>query len=368
LEPTFSRLGRIGQSPLGTSSLQRLQWLALLGISAVLSAVLVWLAIPAALLLGPILAGIALTCGGGRIDVPNRPFVIAQGLIGVMVAKMLPHSMGGEMAGRWPVFLAGALSVIVASAALGLLLTRMRVLPGSTALWGLSPGGAATMVVMAEAHGADARLVAFMQYLRVVIVVALASVVARLSGLNVGHAHAVAAQAPWFPPIHWIALAETLALAVGGAALGGMLPLQAGALLLPLFTGIALTQLGWLTIELPRWLLVFSYALLGWRIGLRFTRPLLIHAARLFPRVLVCTLVLVVFCAGLGALLVVFLGVAPLTAYLATSPGGADSVAIIAASSKVDAGFVMAMQMSRFMAVLFLGPVMARAMAAFADL
>jgi membrane AbrB-like protein len=94
----------------------------------------------------------------------------------------------------------------------------------------------------------------------------------------------------------------------------------------------------------------------------------LIHVARVFPRVLACTLVLVGFCAGLGVLLVVFLGVEPLTAYLATSPGGADSVAIIASSSKVDAGFVMAMQMSRFMAVRLLGPVMARAMAASADL
>ena len=336
--------------------------------SAALSAVLLWLAIPAALLLGAILGGIALTARGGQIDMPDRPFVMAQGLIGVMVAKMLPLSIGGEMAGQWLVFLAGALSVIVASAALGLLLSRMRVLPGSTALWGLSPGGAVTMVVMAESHGADARLVAFMQYLRVVIVAALASIVARLWGVNVGHAAAAAPHVPWFPPIHWVPLIETVGLAVGGAFLGSKLRLQAGALLLPLFAGIVLTRLGWLTIDLPRWLLTICYAVLGWRIGLRFTKPLLIHAARLFPRLLACTLVLVLFCAGLGALLVVFLGVEPLTAYLATSPGGADSVAIIAASSKVDTGFVMAMQMSRLMGVLLLGPVMARAMAAYADL
>jgi Putative ammonia monooxygenase len=49
-----------------------------------------------------------------------------------------------------------------------------------------------------------------------------------------------------------------------------------------------------------------------------------------------------------------------LTAYLATSPGGADSVAIIAASSNVDMSFVMAMQTMRFFMVLFTGPAMAR--------
>lgn len=39
----------------------------------------------------------------------------------------------------------------------------------------------------------------------------------------------------------------------------------------------------------------------------------------------------------------------PLTAYLATSPGGADSVAIIAASAHVEISFVMAMQLARFL-------------------
>ena len=53
-----------------------------------------------------------------------------------------------------------------------------------------------------------------------------------------------------------------------------------------------------------------------------------------------------------------------LTAYLATSPGGADSVAIIAASSShVDVPFVMAMQMARFILVLLVGPALARAVA-----
>ena len=44
-------------------------------------------------------------------------------------------------------------------------------------------------------------------------------------------------------------------------------------------------------------------------------------------------------------------GVDPLTAYLATSPGGSDSIAIIAASTNVDVSFVMAMQTVRMLAV-----------------
>jgi len=136
--------------------------------------------------------------------------------------------------------------------------------------------------------------------------------------------------------------------------------MRSGAFLVPLAAGVLLSHLGWIVIELPPWLLVLSYAVIGWCIGLRFTRPLLTHAARAFPRVLACTVALIALCGLLAGVLVIAAGVDPLTAYLATSPGGVDSVAIIAASSPVDVPFVMAMQTCRLVAVLFLAPVIAR--------
>ena len=54
-----------------------------------------------------------------------------------------------------------------------------------------------------------------------------------------------------------------------------------------------------------------------------------------------------------------FAGIDPLTAYLATSPGGADSAAIIALASNVDVAFVMAMQTTRLVLVLLIGPSLA---------
>ncbi len=70
------------------------------------------------------------------------------------------------------------------------------------------------------------------------------------------------------------------------------------------------------------------------------------------------------FCGGLAWLLSHELGVDPLTAYLATSPGGMDSVAIIAAASdSVDISFVMALQSARLLVVLAFGPSLARLVA-----
>ncbi len=159
------------------------------------------------------------------------------------------------------------------------------------------------MTIMAEDYGADIRLVAFMQYSRVVLVAGIASVVAKLAGVNTAH-HVTAIV--WFPEVHWLSLAETLALAVLGPVVAKVLRIPAGAFLVPLLGGIVLMHLGWMNIELPTWLLAMSYALVGWNVGLRFTRPLLIHAARALPRMLACTLTLIVLCGGIAVLMVVF--------------------------------------------------------------
>ncbi len=332
-------------------------WSALIALSAASGALLVWLHAPAALMLGPLLAGMAVAGGGGRVSLPVPVFVVAQGIVGCMIARMVPLSIVGDVLAHWALFTFGVLSVVATSSFLGWMMTRLQLLPGTTALWGTSPGAASVMTIMAESYGADIRLVALMQYSRVVMVAVVAAVVVKLFGAS----SAEAGQAiVWFPPLDGWALAQTLALAVAGPVVARYLRIPAGAFLLPLVVGAVLVHFGWISIELPPWLLAGCYALIGWNIGLRFTRPLLVHAARAMPRVIFCALFLIGLCGLIAALMVVVAGVDPLTAYLATSPGGADSVAIIAASTDVDVSFVMAMQTVRLLAVLFLAPLLTR--------
>ena len=333
------------------------QWTALIVLSVGIGAVLLWLHAPAALMLGPLVAGIVIASGGGKVRFPVPAFVVAQGIIGCMIARMVPLSILGDILGHWLLFSAGVVSVVVACSLMGWLMTRLRLLPGTTALWGMSPGAASVMTIMAESYGADIRLVAFMQYLRVVGVAAVASLVAKMFGVSAAHGPSAIV---WFPPVAWLPLAETLALAILGPLIARLLRIPAGAFLVPLVGGAVFTHLGWMTIELPTWLLAASYAFVGWNIGLRFTRPLLLHAARVLPLIVGCTLVLIAICGAVAALMVVGAGVDPLTAYLATSPGGSDSIAIIAASTNVDVSFVMAMQTFRMITVMFLAPVLTK--------
>jgi len=334
------------------------QWACLLICSAVFVTILEMLHLPAALLLGPMLAGIVVGTSGGHIRISDIVFSGTQAIIGCMIGRAIPVSILHEAWMEWPVFVVGVSSTIIMAAILGWTLAYWRVLPGTSAIWGSTPGGAAAMVVMAAAYGADMRLVAYMQYLRVLCVTSVASLVASASG----RAHPAVATV-WFPAVDWPALAGTLVVAASGVALARALRLRAGALHIPLIAAGILSNTGTMHIELPPWLLATAYALLGSAIGLRFTREIVMHAARAFTRVLAAIMVLIAACAGVAVILVNAAGVDPLTAYLATSPGGLDTVAIIASSSDVDVAFVLSMQFVRVIIVLGIGPWLARFLA-----
>lgn len=334
-----------------------LQWAALLALSAIFVPVLDALHLPAALLLGPMAAAIVLSAANGAIRIHRWPFYLAQGVLGCMIARSITPPILVELVRDWPLILAVIAAVIAVSSGIGLLLARWQVLPGSAAIWGSFPGAASAMVLMADAYGADVRLVAFMQYLRVALVAITASLVARIWAIETA---VVAPAVVWFPPMSPAPFLATLAVAFGGAVVAGLLKIPAGPLVVPLVLATGLQGSGVMTLELPPWLLALTYALIGWSIGLRFSRAILRHVATVLPRVALSIFVLIAACGGIAALLVAGFGVDPLTAYLATSPGGLDAVAIIAASSTVDLPFVMAMQTGRFLVVLVTGPVLAR--------
>ncbi len=333
------------------------RWAILVALTAALVGGLELLRLPAALMLGSLAAAAALTAADVEVQVPPRLFLGAQAIVGCLIARVVLPSTIKEMAHDWPTFLGGVLSVIAASVALGWLLARLRVLPGTTAIWGAFPGAATVMTLMAEGFGADVRLVALMQYLRVVMVAVAATLVASLWTATTPHA---AAPVVWFPPVAWPSLAATVALAALSAVIGRVFRIPAGPMLVAMAAGALMGTAGLMRIELPPWLLAPAYCLVGWSIGGRFNRPILTHAAKVLPALAASILALIAVCGGIAAALVHFAHVDALTAYLATSPGGADSVAIIAASTHVDMSFIMAMQIARFLLVMLAGPEIAR--------
>ena len=196
-----------------------------------------------------------------------------------------------------------------------------------------------------------------MQYLRVLFVAGAAVLVTRF--IMGESAETVSQQIEWFPPLSGN-LFTTLLLAAVAGVVGRVLRIPSGTMLVPMLAGAVLHASGVMVIELPEWLLAIAYMIIGWQIGLGFDKQVFFMALRPLPQILVSIFALLAICAAMAWGLAHYMQIDFLTAYLATSPGGLDTVAVIAAGSHADMTLIMAMQTLRLFSILLTGPAIAR--------
>ena len=339
------------------------RWAALIALSALLAVTMGALHIPAGWMMGPMFAAIALAVKGIEMHTPRLPFAASQALIGCLIASSLGPAILPQLARDWPLFVAMAMGTLMVSFAIGAVLARLKVLPGAVAIWGSAPGLATAMVLMARDSGADYRLVAFMTYLRMLMVALGATGLSLV--LHAGHANtAAASHQALFGPVPLVAALSTLGIALGGALIGRAVRLPAADILGPLVLGTALHVSGLVPqLVLPGALLNCAYMIVGWGIGARFTPQTISQARSALPYVFISVLAMILGCFALGLLLSWIAHVDIATAYLATSPGGMAAIAVIAASTPVNVAFVLTLQTTRMAAILLFGPPIARAVA-----
>jgi membrane AbrB-like protein len=295
--------------------------------------------------------------------VPRWGRVASLAVVGGMLAATFRPSVLPLVAGHWlPVSLV-VCSTLFLSLGAGLLLSGLVRIDRKTAALGSLPGAASGMLAMSDPLGADARLVALMQYTRVVVVVVTATLVGRLvtgaapptqdlQAASEGVDLLVQGTVPTY--------AATVLVAVLGAWAGTRLRLPAGALLGPLILGVALAELGMVHLAWPPGVPQAAYLVLGLWVGLLFDGASVKRAGRLFPFVLASAVGLVLACAALGWAFAALTNIDGMTAYLATTPGGIESVAIVALGTGADAPLVLAVQMLRLLAVVFAGSLLGR--------
>jgi membrane AbrB-like protein len=355
-------------------SRERKSWAGLAMGSIGLALLFFHFAVPAALLLGPMLVAIGFACAGARLAVPRLPFIAAQGVVGALVGRSISAGIIADVVANWLVMLGFVGGTIVAAAAVGWLLARFTSLGAETAAWGSSPGGASAMVAAAADFGADTRIVAFMQYLRVMLVVLSASAVSTFVLGAVPHGaaplgavphgavpHGAAIGDPTLPPLGPLGpLVGSLAL-IAVCCIGALrLRIPAGPILLTMIVVAAVSATHLFAIVLPWWLIAAAYATIGWFVGLRFTRDVVRYVLRALPVLVGSTLLLIVLCAAVGEALRGTIHADALTAYLATSPGGLDSIAIIALGSGANVPLILAIQTLRVFFVILTGPAIAK--------
>jgi membrane AbrB-like protein len=242
----------------------------------------------------------------------------------------------------------------------GLVLGRTTSVDTPTAALGMIAGGASGIVVMARELGGDDRLVAFMQYARVLVVVLLTPLLIPrgFPGHHGGPAPGAADDPLLGEPGSWL---WTAAIATAGAVGGRLARLPAGLLLGPMVLAAALGLIGVARdLAVPPLVQDAAFVAIGLQVGLGFTQDTVRQVGRLLVPVFLSILGLIAACAAMAVALDLTSDVTFLDAYLATTPGGLYAVVAVALGADANSTFIIAVQALRVVVMVLLAPVAVR--------
>jgi membrane AbrB-like protein len=341
-------------------------WTALTGACYLLSEFGEKVAVPAPQLVIPLLVGAVLALTG-TVDrnLPSTAVRGSQAIVGVLMGSYLDPAALRAVAGTALTLTGVTVLTIVICVAVAALLARTARIGQVDATLGLIPGGSAAIVACADELGADSRLVAFTQYLRV----GLVALTAPLIVTAVRGPVAAPAGPGAFPTlahlVHTPRQVAGLILLTGvcflGVQAGRRLSLPAPALLGPML----LTALVLVTDTSHEFIPAgplrdLAFVLVGLEVGLRFSRTSLRHIRRLLPYLIGATALVCLICAGLAWAFSAAVGMPFLDAYLATTPGGINAVLATAASAGGSVAVISTVQSLRLFVVVLLTPPLLR--------
>ena len=317
--------------------------------------------LPSAYLFVALLIGLAIALARpDSVDLSPLAFRASQAIAGVALGAYVQSEALRAVADSLVGVLLVSAGTLLFSLAAGAILARTTALDPPTAALGMIAGGASGIVGMADELGADDRLVAFMQYLRVLVIVVLTPIgIAVFFGGHDGGGPAAIPVAETFGEVWEWLLAGVLAAA--GAAVASRLRITAGVLLGPLVLTAAAVLSGLAgDFAVPTLLEQAAFALIGLQVGLRFTMSTVRLLGRLTGPVLLSIMGLLVACFGLALMLQATTSVTLLDAYLATTPGGLYAVLAVAYGAGANTTFIVAVQTLRVIAMVLLAPLAVR--------
>ncbi len=314
--------------------------------------------VPVGWLLGPLSVGVAASWwNDGPRPLPPGYMVIGQAVLGLGIGVSFPlHTLRTASAFALPllaaVVITGALSLLN-----GYLLWRWAGVDRATGFMGSLPGAASSIVAMSDDMGADAVTVAVLQYLRLMLVIFVAPVAVRAlfqPGTAGAPSVPVTLSAPLAPAL--LNLPVLLLAGTAGAVGGRLLRVPSPAFVGPVLVGLLVSWTAPYSFRVPDAVFAAGLLLVGLSIGARFDVVLARKLGRAAVIEAVLVLALIGVCLGIGYGFHAVTGIDAMTAVLGSTPGGMDVMVASAAELGGDPGLVLAMQMTRWFAVLLAGP------------
>jgi membrane AbrB-like protein len=335
-----------------------LRWCAVAAGVVALTVVLDRIGAPTPPLFAGFAAGIAFALlARWRLDLPRPATVLAQSVIGVTVGGYLQSSTLSAVASNGFAVVLVCVTTLALSVVFGLLLSKLMPIDQATSSFGMIAGGAAGIISISRELGADERLVAVLQYTRVLIIVALTPLVAAVAfGIEATPQPPAGSGSDDLTGLLLVVLCTAI-----GLPLAHLVRLPAGGLLGPMVVAAVFALSGTsLTVSASQPVVIVAFALVGLEVGLRFTSASLRQAGSLLPAAVLMILALLAACAGLGIVLASLADVSRLDGFLATTPGGLPAVLALSVGSRTNTTFILSVQLIRTFAMLLAAPPLAR--------
>ncbi|MDQ0220363.1 AbrB family transcriptional regulator [Peribacillus cavernae] len=283
-------------------------------------------------------------------------------ILGLQLGSSFTREALGQMGKYLPLMLVTTVLIILFTIFTAYLLAKRMNISLNTALLGSFPGGLSQMVVLSgEIEDADETVVAFMQTLRIILVISIVpwlvihilSERASLGITNAGKQTFFLLEYDWKLAL-LIILVTAIFITVGKKA-SVPIPFMLGPLLAAALFNVAGSEAP----QIPTFWLNFAQLLLGAHLGytLKVNNPRLFR--RMFGMIFVTNVLLIGFCYALTIILVRYFQFPINELFLSIAPGGVTEMAVTAMAVHADVSLVTSFHLFRILFILFLlSPVM----------
>ena len=318
--------------------------------------------LPAAWLFGPLIVSALFAVRNWLIvELPRPVYIAAQASIGTGLGAGFSPATLMVLPRHFAIFFLAVVFILLTSLLNGWILARRTRLDVATAFLGTMPGGAGEMAAMSDSLRADTRLVVVMQYTRLLLILLSLAVVTPLLG-RLSPSLPVATPMAAITPVPFALwkFGLLVLLVIAGWLAGMRTRIPAGAFLVPAVLYLLLAIAGYAPGRWPWPIFAAAYLVMGLQIGGRFHPSTLSAIKDLLLPVCGTTLLLLAGSVALAWVLSREMKLDPVSAYLAATPGGLDSVAAIATELHGDTAIILTVHLVRLLAVLIVGPWLVR--------
>lgn len=333
-------------------------------LAAVLGILLHKLRVPGGMLVGAVLGAAALNVFTGKAFIYLETRVLAQALTGAYVGCLVTREDVIRLPKLIRPFLTVMACLLMLNLVMAALIQRLTGLDLLTCLLASAPGGLTDITLIAMDMGADASVVAVMQFVRMVFglsclpaVIVLADrtiepeVAKELDAHGAEHHRAAVKR----KPATLKGFLPTFCVALCAAVLGKLSGIPAGAMSAALIVTAAMKLSGKCP-GMPMWLRRVAQVVSGCCIGSDITLEQVLQLRKMaFPAVILC-LGYILCCVLPGLLIHRLFCIELREAMFTLSPAGATDTALIAADLGVESTNLAVLQIGRFISVVVFFP------------